>query len=253
MSWWSEKLKSCQLNPSDLMKTTVQLHANEDIEAAAPTLKLSRWYLILCISRKPLPREQNYLTVDKECQVIKRRLEALKHRLVGWHLHLCSEEGCGKADNPLAAPWVPVRFSLQHCCCFSPSLTAAVETTASKGIHEEGHYLTEIDPGRSAAKKSQFYREIQLTNVSATLRRLQLDSPLNLRSMAWHFTFSFFLQFVSFPVSGGGLSNPAHVSHLSLCNIPNLRYLFKVGALRIYPPVKFERFRLWNILEQALC
>lgn len=35
-----------------------------------------------------MPRELNYLTVDKECQAIKRELEALKHVLIGQqHLH----------------------------------------------------------------------------------------------------------------------------------------------------------------------
>lgn len=54
-------------------------------------------------------REQNYLTVDKECQAIKRELEALKHTLIGRHLYLLSEQGCGKPDSP-TAPWM-VRFT----------------------------------------------------------------------------------------------------------------------------------------------
>lgn len=58
-----------------------------------------------------MPREQNYLTVDKECQAIKRELEALKNTVIGRHLHLCSEQGCGKADNLSAIPWILVRFT----------------------------------------------------------------------------------------------------------------------------------------------
>lgn len=105
------KAQTWQLNPSFLLKMMVQLHANENTEAAKLTLKLSRWYLILCISRKLLPREQNYLTVDKECQAIKRELEALKHTLIGRHLHLFSQQGCGKPDNPSAIPWMLVGFT----------------------------------------------------------------------------------------------------------------------------------------------
>lgn len=43
-----------------------------------------------------MPRELNYLTVDKECQAIRRELEALKHTLIGRQLHLLSEQGYGK-------------------------------------------------------------------------------------------------------------------------------------------------------------
>lgn len=60
-----------------------------------------------------MPREQNYLTVDKECQAIKRELEALKHTLIGQrHLHLFSERGFRKPDNPSAFLQMPVRFTV---------------------------------------------------------------------------------------------------------------------------------------------
>ena len=51
-----------------------------------------------------MPREQNYLTVDKECQAIKRELEVLKHTLIGRHRHVLPERGCRKPDNPSAIP-----------------------------------------------------------------------------------------------------------------------------------------------------
>lgn len=77
-----------------------------------------------------MPREQNYLTVDKECQAIKRELEALKHTLIGRHLHLFSERGCVKLDNPSAIPWILVRFTAISAApllskCLYPSTTAA--------------------------------------------------------------------------------------------------------------------------------
>lgn len=79
-----------------------------------------------------MPRKQNYLTVDKECQAIKRELEALKHILIGRHLHLFSEQGCGKRDNPSAIPRILVRFTPISAApplfpeCLYPG-TAAVE------------------------------------------------------------------------------------------------------------------------------
>lgn len=49
-----------------------------------------------------MPRELNYLTVDKECQAIKREREAVRHVLIGQqHLHPFSLQNMDeeKADN----------------------------------------------------------------------------------------------------------------------------------------------------------
>lgn len=58
-----------------------------------------------------MPREQNYLTVDKECQAIKRELEALKHTLTGGTSTSSVNKDGGKPDSPSAIPWMMVRFT----------------------------------------------------------------------------------------------------------------------------------------------
>ncbi len=143
-----------------------------------------------------MPRELNYLTVDKECQAIKRELEALKHTLIGRHLHLFSERGCGKPDNPSGIPRILVRFIAISAVpsllskCLRLNKAAAVKAMQSKGIHNDSHYPTKIDLGRSPARQRQFYRERQLTNVSEPFSE---DFGWIVKPKIYSLTFLFFL------------------------------------------------------------
>jgi len=82
----------------------VQTDASETgVGAVLSQLQEGEEHPITYISRKLLPREQNYSTIEKECLAIKWALEELKYYLLGRHFTLVTDHAREGANGSRTA------------------------------------------------------------------------------------------------------------------------------------------------------
>lgn len=80
---------------------------------------------VVFLSRKLLPRESRYSTIEKECLAIGRKLESLRYYLLGWEFDLKTDHraltwiNSMKDTNARVTRWYltlqPFQFKISHC------------------------------------------------------------------------------------------------------------------------------------------
>lgn len=120
----------------------------------------------------------NWNTVDKECQAIKRELEALKHTMIGWQVCAALNKDVGKPAIHLqlygrrSDSWWSALQGRPPTLYFCVWDAGAVGGGWGNRINNDRHRPAELDPGRSPARQTGLYggdaaRRRSITCVSA--------------------------------------------------------------------------------------